>query len=759
MPLGKRQTFAFVISVPHERLDERPLRPIIEKTAVPPAFDRTGLALAKFISEYYVCTLGEALCAVVLSSAIPRNVDELERERTAPTQERYASIPPRLIKLIWSELPDRFTLGALLRHPEARRCGDRRSLLRYVQVLEGGGALTRRRTFLDPRMHAYTEAWLHASDRVVRGPRAAKLVQFVADQGGVWRADALLAGYSRALIARAVKAGALRQVERAPKNNIFQRDAAIDAFTLTSEQADAVAEIQARAQERRFSQILLHGVAGSGKTLIYIRAIEKVIAAGGRAIVLVPEISLTPQTARRFRDAFGGRVAVFHSALSERERYDAWQAAARGDIDVVVGARSAVFAPLGNVRILIVDEAHESAYKQENVPRYDAVTVARKRMQLENGVLVLGSATPSVESYAAAQAGRLTYLRLHGRPSAQPLPTVRIVDMAAEAEGGSRTVLSSPLIEALGARLDRREKCVLLINRRGTARFLLCRNCGFVPSCKRCAVALTVHRSESLLRCHYCDAQEMLFERCPQCAAATTRDFGIGTEKVASEVQRLFSGARVVRMDSDTTTHVGDHARLLDEFDGDADVLVGTQMVAKGLDFPQVTLAAVVLAELGLYGSDFRGAEQTFALLAQLCGRSGRAQPGEAIIQTYVPEHPAIRLAAQHDYDTFAKRELEERRAAQWPPYVRLIYVGVIGKNREAVVERADTYASLLRADGNAEILGPAPFPIARLNDEWRYRIALKTHQAPALRRYLRDAILPRAHRDRTTRTTIDVDP
>ncbi|MBV9277580.1 MAG: primosomal protein N' [Candidatus Eremiobacteraeota bacterium] len=505
--------------------------------------------------------------------------------------------------------------------------------------------------------------------------------------------------------------------------------------------------------------MLLHGVAGSGKTLIYIRAIEEVIAGGGRAIVLVPEISLTPQTAARFRNAFGDRVAVFHSALSERERFDAWQAAARGDVDVVVGARSAVFAPLPNVRIVIVDEAHESAYKQDSVPRYDAVTVARKRMQLENGVLLLGSATPSLESYAAAQGGRLEYLRLSERPTGQPLPAVHIVDMAAEFESGNRRIFSSTLIAALDERLKRGQKAVLLINRRGSARFLLCRTCGYVPPCKRCSVALTVHRSEGLLRCHYCDAQERFSDRCLSCGAATTRELGIGTERVAAEVRQLFSDARIVRMDSDTTTHIGDHARLLDEFERDGDVLVGTQMVAKGLDFPEVTLAAVIVAELSLYGGGFRGSEQTFALLSQLCGRSGRAQPGEAIIQTYVPEHPAIRFAAAHDYDTFAQSELAERRIVKWPPFLRLMYLGVIGRNRNAVEQRATHYASSLRESAVAEVLGPAPFPIARLNEQWRYRIALKTHDAARLRNYLRSELLPQAHRNRGTRLTIDVDP
>ncbi|MBV9149339.1 MAG: primosomal protein N' [Candidatus Eremiobacteraeota bacterium] len=759
VPLGKREAFAFITRDPHEPADDRPLRAVIEKAAAPPAFNATGLALAKFVSEYYLCTLGEALSAAVLSSAVPRAVDELVRQTGVPAHGKYLSVPPRLVNLIWHDFPERFSLVALLRHPEARRCGDRRSLLAYVRALVQGGALARKRAFIEPRMHQYTVKMLYPADAEIRGHRATELTALVRERGSISRADALLAGYSRALIARAVKAGALREVDQAPARNVSTSAPSIVDLTPTADQAAALKEIRARLSDSRYAQILLQGVAGSGKTLVYIKAIEDVLARGGRAIVLVPEISLTPQTARRFQDAFGQRVAVLHSALSERERYDAWQASAHGDVDIIVGARSAIFAPLPDVRLVVVDEAHESAYKQESVPRYDAVTVARRRMQLENGVLLLGSATPSVESYAAANDGRLAHLMLRTRPSAQPLPAVRIVDMAAEFESGNRTVFSSALIGALDERLQRGEKSVLLINRRGSARFLLCRTCGYVPKCTRCSVAFTVHRSEGLLRCHYCDAQEPLFDVCPSCGASSTRELGIGTQRVVSEVGRLFRAARIIRMDSDTTTHIGDHARLLDEFERGGDVLVGTQMVAKGLDFPQVTLAAVVVAEFGLFGSDFRGAEQTFALVAQLCGRSGRAQPGEAIVQTYVPEHPAIRLAAAHDYDSFARGELEERRLSQWPPYVRLIYLGVIGRDRENVVEQATKYASVLRGSSSAEVLGPAPFPIARLNEEWRYRIALKTHDAPALRRFLRDTLLPQARRERNTRLAIDVDP
>jgi primosomal protein N' (replication factor Y) len=530
-------------------------------------------------------------------------------------------------------------------------------------------------------------------------------------------------------------------------------------FAATPAQAAAIASISARVDAHRFHEALLHGITGSGKTYVYIEAIKHVLRRGGRAIVLVPEISLTPQTARRFEQAFGERVAVVHSALSERERFDAWQACARGEIDVVVGARSAVFVPLQDVRLIVVDEAHESSYKQDTVPRYHAVTLARERMKLEHGILLLGSATPPLDAYVAGQQRRIDVLDLPSRASGQSLPTVHVVDMAAEFEAGNRRIFSSLLAQALDDRLRRSEKSVLFLNRRGSAGFLLCRACGFVPECTRCSVSLTVHRSEGLLRCHYCDLQRALPHACDSCGNDAIREFGVGTQRVAEEVQRLYPQARVVRMDSDTTTRVGDHARLLDEFGAHGDVLVGTQMVAKGLDFPAVTLVGVIAADIGLHAPDFRAAERTFDLVTQVCGRSGRARPGEAIVQTYAPEHPAITYAAVHDYTGFAQHELAQRSELQYPPSQQLIYLGIIGRDRARTLAQALHYAKILEETHVAQVLGPAPYPIARLNNEWRFRIALKAPENTPVRAAIREHILPVARAHRETRLAINVDP
>jgi len=755
VPLGPREVYSFVTDV-HTRASVIGLRPIASRVAGPRAFDENGLHLARWMAEHYRCGLREALGCSVQASAIPRTVDSFTLVRSE--EPSLPSVPRRLVRLIWEDLREGFTLEALLRNPDARRAADRATLLRALGALVRAGALERTRSFAGPRVRAARERWLEPTGVTIAGPRAAALVARVAEEGSARRRDLLLEGFSPALIARTLRDGALRAADRAQKP---ARTIAAEphAHTPTPEQVAAIDAIAARADGGAFAEILLEGVTGSGKTLVYIEAIRHTIAHGGRAIVLVPEIALTRQTARRFEGAFADRVVVLHSALSERERFDAWRAAADGTIDVVVGARSAVFAPLAKLKLIIVDEAHERSYKQDGTPRYHALTVARERTRSQSGVLVLGSATPPLESYAAARDGRIDWLRLPFRATAQPMPEVRVVDMAAEFTRGHRRIFSSVLVEAIGERLAGGEKVVLFVNRRGSAGFLLCRACGFVPECSRCSVSLVAHRSEGLLRCHLCDLQRAIPERCERCGSPALREFGAGTERVAEEIGRLFPAARVVRMDSDTTTRVGAHARLLDQFGGEGDVLVGTQMVAKGLDFPTVTLVGVVAADIGLHVPEFRAAERSFDLLSQVIGRSGRARAGAAIVQTYSPEHPAVACAAAHDFAGFADYELAQRKPLHYPPYGELAYLGIIGRGLSEVVERANGYAAALRSAGSVEVLGPAPYATPRVNDEWRYRIVLKACTAASLRAAIAECTLSVARNERATRLAIDLEP
>ncbi len=755
-PLGPRDVLAYVVS-PVRDVGEFPAgtRPIARKPDGPRAFDATGLALARFIAATYLCSLGEALGAVVLAGSLPRAVERLIPRARPGAESGHA----RLVALIWDDFADGVRLETLLRHPEARRAGDRRALLAAIGELVRTGALVRERRFERARTVASTVRVLVPGTVPIAGKKAAALVAYVRERGEVPRADAVLAGFSTAIVRRCVAAGALDEIARAREGAARPARISLPPFAPTAEQRAAGEAIERLITARTFGQLLLHGITGSGKTYVYLAAIARIVEGGERAIVLVPEISLTPQTARRFEDVFGERVAVLHSGLSERERFDAWSAAARGEIAVVVGARSAVFAPLTGVRLIVIDEAHETSYKQDTVPRYSALDVARERMRLTGGVVVLGSATPALEDYARARAGRFPLVRLRERATAQPLPLTHVVDMGKEFEAGNRRIFSTPLLAAMSARLERGEKTVLFVNRRGSARFVLCRECGFVPSCTRCSTGLVVHRAEGLLRCHYCDAQTPIPERCSTCGSPSIKEFGAGTQRVATDLETLFPTATIVRMDSDTTTRVGEHARLLDRFAASGDFLVGTQMVAKGLDFPQVTLACAVAADLDLHVADFRAAERTFALLTQVCGRSGRARAGEAFIQTYSPTHPAIRFAAAHDYDGFAEEELSERKALRWPPYVRLAYLGIIGRERERVSAAADVYANRLGEESDLEVLGPAPYPIAKLNNDWRYRIAVKSRDAAHLRAVIRDAVLPLARADASTRLAVNLDP
>ncbi|MDQ2816907.1 MAG: primosomal protein N' [Candidatus Eremiobacteraeota bacterium] len=502
---------------------------------------------------------------------------------------------------------------------------------------------------------------------------------------------------------------------------------ALAALSATEEQAAAIESLDC-AIRRGPINALLHGVTGSGKTFVYTKVIDRLRSRGATAIVLVPEISLTPQTAMRMRAAFGSRVGVLHSGLSESEKKLVWSAAGSGDIDIVVGARSAVYAPLPRLGLIVVDEEHEPSYKQDVAPRYDAGVVAQKRMADCGGSVILASATPSLESYQRALSGEIQYVRMLRRATAAPLPPVQIVDMSGQGSARQRRPLSPRLVAAMEKTLGAGRKTLLFVNRRGYAGLMLCRSCGFVPRCRRCAVSLVIHTADGSMRCHICGAAFRLARSCPKCDSDDVRPFGFGTQRVEEEVRGLFPHARVVRMDSDSTARRGAHGTLLESFDTDGDVLIGTQMIAKGLDFPGIDLVGVVAADIDLNRPDFRAAERTFALLTQVAGRAGRAEAGSSVIvQTYSPEHYAVRFAAEHDYEAFAAEELALRKELRYPPFGRLAYVGVTGSHEAAVTAAARATAeSLRRLDGNVEILGPAADPLPKARGDFRMRIALK---------------------------------
>jgi len=513
---------------------------------------------------------------------------------------------------------------------------------------------------------------------------------------------------------------------------------------LTDEQKNAFASITASIENGKHDVFLLHGVTGSGKTEVYLQAIQKVIEKGKEAIVLVPEISLTPQMVRRFKSRFGKNVAVMHSALSAGEKYDEWRKIQQKKVQVVVGARSAIFAPFENIGIIIIDEEHETSYKQEDQPRYHARDVAIRRGKYHQCPVVLGSATPSLESYARAIKGIYHLCELTKRTNNQPMPQVDIVDMRKELHAGNRTMFSRNLMEKLEDRLLKGEQSVLLLNRRGYSTFVMCRECGHVNKCPHCDIALTYHKKSGRLKCHYCTFEEFVPSVCPSCQSSLIRFFGTGTEQIEEALTKLIPEARVLRMDVDTTRKKGAHEKILKQFgEGKADILLGTQMIAKGLDFENVTLVGVLTADSMLHLPDFRSSEKTFQLLTQVSGRAGRHErPGEVVVQTYTPEHYAVQLASEYDFAAFFQQEMKMRKSFQYPPYVYLALITISCENRAMAIQSAQRFAQLLLKMVNEKtlILGPTPSPIPKINDKYRYQCIVKYKYEPQLAHFLRKA-------------------
>ncbi|MFD1775139.1 primosomal protein N' [Paenibacillus rhizophilus] len=556
-----------------------------------------------------------------------------------------------------------------------------------------------------------------------------------------------------------------------------------DPLPLTSEQQTVFGRIVGAVDRQRHEVFLLHGVTGSGKTEIYLQCIQRCVDQGRQAVVLVPEISLTPQMVERFKGRFGSGVAVMHSRLSTGERYDEWRKIREGKASVAVGARSAVFAPFSNLGLIIMDEEHETSYKQEENPRYHARDVAVRRAMLGDAAVILGSATPSLESYYAARSQSdenfsPVLLEMPSRALGNQLPTVQIVDMREELKEGNRSMFSRGLHSAIQSRLERGEQTVLLLNRRGFSTFVMCRSCGYVAGCPECDISLTYHSRSNNLRCHYCGHAEPAPETCPECGSEHIRFFGTGTQRVEEELGKLFPGIRVIRMDVDTTTEKGSHEKLLGQFrDKKADVLLGTQMVAKGLDFPDVTLVGVITADSALNLPDFRAAEKTFQLLTQVAGRAGRHKlPGEVLVQSYTPDHYSIIHASRHDYASFIKEELKHRKALHYPPYCRLILVTLSHEQMPVALRMAENYAmniqgkarqrrwfgslDKLTADG-LDLLGPVASPLPRLKGRYRFQCMVKWRgaiDAIGLAREVAEE-LEDSLRDPVLQISIDVDP
>jgi primosomal protein N' (replication factor Y) (superfamily II helicase) len=791
VPFRRTERIGWVLGPedPVEAARHGTLRPILDVLESEPSASSEILDLARWISDYYATPMG-----IVLRSLLPSVLSDPGRDRLRRTALGLPADPelnPSALRLLraveeaggsatvrglrgrvgkgspWPAIRMLTARGYLEHESEPPREPTTR-MRRVVRVVEPApDLLVRESLFGRARRQRECLEWLEASG----GARELALLT---------GAD----GYSRGVVAGLEEKGVVELADEELLRDPFEgRGEAGPPPRLVPnpDQARAIEALVAALAEERPAPFLLHGITGSGKTLVYIELLREVVDRRGRtAIVLVPEIALTPQTVERFRAWFGDRVAVLHSGLSDGERYDAWRALRSGEKRIVVGARSALFAPLPGLGAIVVDEEHDGSYKQSEAPRYQGRDLAVLRAVRAGAICVLGSATPSLESWANARSGKFRLLSLPGRAGGGRLPSVEIVDLRlnrsdppggqgggpASPEAGDTPpshVLSPRLTEAVGARLQRGEQAILLLNRRGYSSFVQCRACGGVDTCPNCSVSLTFHRGRQRLLCHHCRHEDAAPERCTSCGSPELSWRGLGTEQVERVVAETFPTARLARMDVDTTGGKWAHAEILGRVGrGEVDLLLGTQMIAKGLDFPNVTLVGVVNADVGLHLPDFRASERTFQLLSQVAGRAGRGPlGGEVIFQSWLPDHYSIRHALTHDVEGFVARELKERRAPPYPPHLRLVNVIVSAPEQERAASGAEASVAWWRRARvpGLELVGPAPAPIERLHGRWRWHFFLRgggvQSVSRSLRRFQEEVSLPAGD----IRISVDRDP
>jgi len=715
------------------------------------------LALTEWIADYYVCSWGEALKAALPAGTTVETQRRLTRTDATPGD--------------WADhTVGRTVLEDLDEHPDTTLSAVRRRVgpavpLALVRRMAADGVIEVETSLRDEQVKAKTQTHLRFAPAFQHPSAAADLIEQLRGEKQKAVVEALEgfqaqgmpeprqadviartdAPYStiRSLVEKGMIERVEKEVTRSPLDDLPEPDPPPD-HTLLPAQQNALDTITEAVQDNRYGTFLLHGITGSGKTEVYIRALKAVRERGRTGIILVPEIALTPQTVQRFRAHFGDQIAVLHSQMSAGERYDAWRRLRTGDATTAIGPRSAVLAPLENLGLIVVDEEHESSYKQfDPAPRYHARDVAVVRAHMNDAVCILGSATPSLESTMNARWGKYERLHLPQRvPDASgdtaTLPEVRVLDLTLQRKKHQLDgALADPLREAIRERVARDEQVILLQNRRGFAPVIECEDCGWAPACKSCSVSLTLHRNGGAdrLRCHYCGRTTPPPQRCPECGSPNLSTIGVGTQQVEAELNTVVPDAQVLRMDRDTTSEKHGHHRILEQFQNGADILLGTQMVAKGLDFGRVTLVGVVDADVGLLFPDFRAEEQTFQLLTQVAGRAGRADlRGEVILQSRNPDHPALRHATSHDYEGFVEEELPERRQFGYPPFGHVATVTFRGPKEDRVEQLALNWTNRLRghAEDRIDVLGPEPAFIQRVKKQYRYRTLLKVRSGSA---------------------------
>ncbi|MBE2145332.1 primosomal protein N' [Staphylococcus argenteus] len=733
VPFGPRTIQGYVMEVttqPDSQLDMSKLKSIIEVKDIKPELTPELIALSEWMSATHVIKRISML-EVMLPSAIKAKYKKafMLKDDTEVT----------------ADILKRFDKNGFYYYKDAQKNNDIASLMSLLQA-----GIIEEKTILSQNVTKKTKRAVRIIDGFNPDEVLAKLEKIIKQYDlyaflseeqhkTIFLSDIEDMGFSKSSLDGLVKKGYVEKydaiVERDPfKDRVFEQES---KRQLTTDQQRVYAAINEKIINQEQATFLLHGVTGSGKTEVYLQTIEDVLNQGKQAMMLVPEIALTPQMVLRFKRRFGDDVAVLHSGLSNGERYDEWQKIRDGRAQVSVGARSSVFAPFKNLGLIIIDEEHESTYKQEDYPRYHAREIAQWRSEYHHCPVILGSATPCLESYARAEKGVYQLLSLPNRVNQQALPDIDIVDMRTELSEGNRSMFSKDLREAIQLRLDRQEQVVLFLNRRGYASFMLCRDCGYVPQCPNCDISLTYHKTTDLLKCHYCGYQETPPNQCPNCESEHIRQVGTGTQKVEELLQQEFEGARIIRMDVDTTSKKGAHEKLLTEFEkGNGDILLGTQMIAKGLDYPNITLVGVLNADTMLNLPDFRASERTYQLLTQVAGRAGRHdKAGQVIIQTYNPEHYSILDVQKNDYLTFYRQEMEYRKLGKYPPYYYLINFTISHKEMKKVMEASQHVHKILlqHLTEKALVLGPSPAALARINNEYRFQILVKYKSEPGL--------------------------
>ncbi len=716
-----------------------------------PVLDKAGIDLALWMRGRYFCTVFEAV-KTILPAGLWYGLREIWSLAMEPETARSAAVG---IPGAWQVLDLLEKQGGKADIRVLRDAlGDGvEKLLKAMKKAEILACETDAKRKIADKSHRMVELAVNTEDAYAltepkrrSAPARYEVVNFLATAGRTPAAEvSYYTGASARTLKAMEKAGLIAFSEeeelRVPSLDDVEPGPEI---VLNEEQQRAFEEILGRVQAAKPSVTLLHGVTGSGKTQVYLRLVQETLALGKTAMVLVPEIVLTPQMMRKFSSYFGSRVAMLHSSLKMTERYDQWKRIRRGEVDVVLGTRSALFAPLKNLGLIIMDEEQEGSYQSENVPRYDAREVAKYLCVREKAALVFGSATPTVETAWAAEQGSYQKALLRRRYNENALPEVLIADLRQEILNGNPGLISTPLRQEMEKNLAAGEQSILFLNRRGSSRMLLCGECGYVPQCPRCSTAMTYHSANGRLMCHYCGHSEPAADTCPECGG-WMKHVGAGTQKVEEELRELFPEAGILRMDADTAA--GGHEEILQTFERErVPILLGTQMVAKGLDFENVTLVGVLSADISLYVDNYRAAERTFSLLTQVVGRAGRGgKTGRAVIQTYTPGNDVIRCAARQDYDAFYESEIRMRRLRRYPPFADLFTVTVSGTEEGRVLRAAVSVRETLRqlcrrpelAAGEPEVLGPAPAPVVKVNNRFRYRCTLVGKNDKATREML----------------------